>query len=101
MNRFVIVGGLPYLYHDGAVYTVRWDNEGFTVGEKVELPETPTVIYSELSVKAKCDVLCSIPSEEQIEPEQEIENDTEEQIEPEQAEPKKTRRSRQKAVKAE
>lgn len=101
MNIFVIVGGLPYLYHNGDTYAVRWDDEGFTVGEKVELPETPTVIYSELSVKAKCTVLCSIPSVEQIEPEQEIENDTVEQIEPEQAEPKKTRRTRQKAVRAE
>jgi len=63
MNRFVIVEGLPYLYADGKAYKVRWNEEGFTVGAEVKLASVPSVIYSELSVKAKCAVLDSIGAE--------------------------------------
>lgn len=61
MNRFIIHDGLPYLYADGEVYAVRWDEKGFTVGKKVDLklPEE-IVTYSELSILAKCNVLDSI-----------------------------------------
>lgn len=55
MNRYVIVDGLPYLIaDDGKTYAVRWDNNGFTVGHKVNVPYVPAVKYSELSIKAKC-----------------------------------------------
>lgn len=54
MNRYIIVGGLPYLYAGGKAYKVRWDDRGFTVGEEVELASPPDVTYSELSIKAKC-----------------------------------------------
>lgn len=54
MNRFIIVDGLPYLYANGNVYSVRWDEEGFTVGEKVEIETVPDVTFNELSIKAKC-----------------------------------------------
>lgn len=54
MNRYIIVDGLPYLYADGKAYAVRWDNKGFTVGDEVKLTSAPGIIYSELSVKAKC-----------------------------------------------
>ncbi len=54
MNRYIIVDGLPYLYADGKAYAVRWDNKGFTVGDEVNLTSAPDVVYSELSVKAKC-----------------------------------------------
>ena len=56
MNRFVIVGGLPYLFANGKTYAVRWDEQGFTVGMEVELASIPSspVTYSELSILAKC-----------------------------------------------
>ena len=63
MNRFVIVDGLPYLYADGKTYSVRWNEEGFTVGAEVKLASVPSVTYSELSVKAKCASLDSIGAE--------------------------------------
>lgn len=63
MNRFVIVDGLPYLYADGKTYTVRWDDTGFTVGAEVKLASVPAYTCSELSVKAKCQVLDSIGAE--------------------------------------
>lgn len=63
MNRFVIVEGLPYLYCDGKTYAVRWDEEGFTVGDEINLPQIPAGTFSELSVKAKCEVLCSISAD--------------------------------------
>lgn len=98
MNRFVIIDGLPYLLSHESIFTVCLNKIGFTVGEKVKMPKIPTVTYSELSVRAKCAVLSSIPAE--IEPdEQEIE-----QAESEEAEeqPKqKTTRSRRRAVKKE
>lgn len=54
MNRFIIVDGLPYLYADGKAYSVRWNDDGFTVGAEVNLASVPDVTYSELSIKAKC-----------------------------------------------
>ena len=63
MNRFIIVDGLPFLYAQGRAYKVRWDNKGFTVGAEVELASVPTMIYPELSIKAKCKVLDSIAEE--------------------------------------
>lgn len=54
MNRFVIVDGLPYLLANGKTYSVRWDENGFTVGAEVELASVPTRTYSQLSVLAKC-----------------------------------------------
>ena len=64
MNRFIIVDGLPYLYAEGKAYAVRWDTEGFTVGTEVTLASVPDMIYSELSILAKCaDKLDSIGAE--------------------------------------
>lgn len=60
MNRFVIIDGLPYLYANGNVYSVRWDDAGFTVGAEVEKASVPDRNYSELSIKAKCRNLDSI-----------------------------------------
>lgn len=55
MNRFIIYNDLPYLYDDGKIYAVRWDDKGFTVGKKVKLKVTPDVVtYSEISILAKC-----------------------------------------------
>lgn len=54
MNKFIIVDGLPYLFHKGKVFTVRWDEFGFTVGAEVEMASVPDRTYSEVSVKAKC-----------------------------------------------
>ena len=54
MNRFIVMNGLPYLYDKGKVYSVRWDDEGFTVGSEVEMASEPSEIFSELSVKAQC-----------------------------------------------
>lgn len=61
MNRFIIVDGLPYLYADGKAYAVRWVDDVFTMGAEVKLASVPDVVYSELSIKAKChDCLDSI-----------------------------------------
>jgi hypothetical protein len=54
MNEFVIVDGLPYLYAGGKVYAVRWDDEGFTVGQEVKMDSIPAVTHCELSIFAKC-----------------------------------------------
>lgn len=54
MNKFIIVEGLPYLLANGKVFSVRWDESGFTVGAEVEMASVPDRTYSELSVKAKC-----------------------------------------------
>lgn len=54
MNRFVIVDGLPFLLANGKTYAVRWDDKGFTVGAEVKLASVPSVIHSEIAVKAKC-----------------------------------------------
>lgn len=63
MNKFIIVDGLPFLYANGKAFRVRWDDRGFTVGSEVELTSEPAVVYSELSIKAKCANLDSIGSE--------------------------------------
>lgn len=54
MNKFIVVDGLPYLLANGKVYSVRWDDKGFTVGAEVEMTSVPDRTFSELSVKAKC-----------------------------------------------
>lgn len=54
MNKFIIVDSLPYLLANGKVYSVRWDESGFTVGAEVEMASVPNRTYSELSIKAKC-----------------------------------------------
>ena len=54
MNRFVIVDGLPFLYANGKTFAVRWDEAGFTVGAEAKLASVPAVLYTELSIKAKC-----------------------------------------------
>lgn len=64
MNRFVIIDGLPFLYANGKIYSVRWDDAGFTVGAEVEKASVPDRTYSELSVKAKCSILDSIGKSE-------------------------------------
>ena len=85
MNRFVIVDGLPYLLANGKTYSVRWNEEGFTVGAEVELTSVPTRTYSELSVFAKCaDHLDSITAPEAT---QEEADEPTEDTEPEQVEP--------------
>ena len=110
MVRFYIIDGLPYLIGcNGDTFTVRLNDDGYTVGEKVTLPEIPTVTYSELSVRAKCEVCDSIkavadkqPAPEQTQPEPVADK----QPAPEQTQPepvaddtaKKGRRQRKKAV---
>ena len=54
MNRFIIMGGLPYLYADGKAYAVRWDDKGFTVGAEVEITSAPDTVYHEISILAQC-----------------------------------------------
>ena len=63
MNRFLIIDGLPYLYADNKAYAVRWNEEGFTVGNEVKLTVIPYPVYSEIEIKAKCNVLDSIGAE--------------------------------------
>lgn len=60
MNRFIIVDGLPYLYSEGCIFAVRWDNDGFTVGKKINKSVIPSALYGEREIKAKCAVLDSI-----------------------------------------
>lgn len=60
MNRFVIVDGLPYLYAKGSTFAVRWDDNGFTVGDEVKKASSPYPVYSENEIKAKCAILDSI-----------------------------------------
>lgn len=64
MNRFVIIDGLPYLYADNKAFTVRWDEEGFTVGNEVDTTVIPYPLYSETEIMAKCEVLDSIGAEQ-------------------------------------
>lgn len=101
MVRFYIIDGLPYLIGcNGDTFTVRLNDDGYTVGEKVTLPEIPTVTYSELSVRAKCEVCDSIKAPAKKEPV------ADKQPAPEQTQPepvaddtaKKGRRQRKKAV---
>ena len=56
MQEFIIIDGLPYLYADGKAYAVRWDDEGFTLGEifRSDISPSDFIMLSELSVKAKC-----------------------------------------------
>ena len=56
MQEFIIIDGLPYLYADGKAYAVRWDDEGFTLGEifREDISPSDFIMLSELSVKAKC-----------------------------------------------
>ena len=63
MNRFLIIDGLPYLYADNKAYAVRWNEEGFTVGNEVKLTVIPYPLYSEIEIMAKCNVLDSIVAE--------------------------------------
>lgn len=86
MNRFVIVDGLPYLLANGKTFSVRWNEQGFTVGAEVELTSVPTRTYSELSVLAKCaghlDSI-SAPEATQEMADQENQQETTEDTEPE------------------
>lgn len=56
MQEFIIIDGLPYLYDGGKAYAVRWDDEGFTLGEvfRENISHNDFIMLSELSVKAKC-----------------------------------------------
>lgn len=56
MQNFIIIDGLPYLYADGKAYAVRWDDEGFTLGEvfRADISPDDFIMLSELSVMAKC-----------------------------------------------
>ena len=54
MNKFVIVGGLPYLFANGKTFSCRFDEKGFTMGAEVKLASVPTKTYSDLSIIAKC-----------------------------------------------
>lgn len=56
MQEFIIIDGLPYLYDGGKAYAVRWDDEGFTLGEvfRENISRNDFIMLSELSVKAKC-----------------------------------------------
>ena len=56
MQEFIIIDGLAYLYDGGKAYAVRWDDEGFTLGEvfRENISHNDFIMLSELSVKAKC-----------------------------------------------
>ena len=60
MNRFVIVDGLPYLLANGKAYTVRFDAEGFTMGEVVNKTISPYPLFTATEILAKCAVPDSI-----------------------------------------
>ncbi len=60
MNRFIIIDGLPYLYSEGCVFAVRWDDNGFTVGKQINKKIFPSAMYGEREIKAKCTTLDSI-----------------------------------------
>lgn len=106
MQEFIIIDGLPYLYADGKAYAVRWDDEGFTLGEifRDDISPSDFIILSELSVKAKCERLDSIgtvevPIEETAEVEDTVEPDTEpETAEVEAPKPKRGRKAKGEAV---
>ena len=65
MNRFVIANGLPYLYAEGCAFAVRWDDKGFTVGEKVDVAFSPYPLLSDKEVMAKCALLDSIGADQE------------------------------------
>lgn len=75
MNRFLIIDGLPYLYAGNKAYAVRWNEEGFTVGNEVKLAVIPYPLYSDIEIMAKCKVLDSI-GEEQEAPEEQAKKST-------------------------
>lgn len=56
MQEFIIIDGLPYLYADGKAYAVRWDDEGFTLGDVFckDISPDDFIMLSELSAKAQC-----------------------------------------------
>lgn len=54
MNRYVIVDGFPYLFKDGKTYAVKWDDNGYTVGAAIKLPDVPNVLHTERAILAKC-----------------------------------------------
>ena len=61
MLRFIIMGGLPYLYVEGKAYKCRFDENGFTpTAEEVEITEEPVRTYREIEIKAQCACLDSI-----------------------------------------
>lgn len=60
MNRFIILDGLPYLYSEGCVFAVKWDDNGFTVGKQINKKVSPSALYGEREIKAKCVILDSI-----------------------------------------
>ena len=97
MQEFIIIDGLPYLLHDGKAFAVRWDDEGFTLGEvfKEDISPSDFITLSELSVKAKCqgrlDSIGTVDEKETVEPEAE---ETEEKAEPEAEETPKPKRGR-------
>ena len=66
MNRFLIIDGLPYLCANNKAFAVRWDDKGFTIGDEVKLTVIPYPLYSEVEIKAKCNVLDSIGSKEHV-----------------------------------
>lgn len=92
MQEFIIIDGLPYLYADGKAYAVRWDDEGFTLGEvfREDISPDDFIMLSELSVKAKCqgrlDSIGTADEKEAVEPEPETE--------PEPPEPKRGRKTK-------
>jgi len=64
--RFKIIGKKPYLLgNDNKLYKVRWDTEGFTVGEEFtpEQCDVPEETHGELGVRAQCEILDSIEAE--------------------------------------
>lgn len=66
MLRFIIMGGLPYLYADGKAYKCRFDDAGFTpTKDEVEITEEPVSVYREIEIKAKCACLDSIGGAEE------------------------------------
>lgn len=96
MQEFIIIDGLPYLYADGKAYAVRWDDEGFTLGEifREDISPSDFIMLSELSIKAKCQGrLDSIgkPTEPEA---PEVSATPEEPTEPEAVEQPKTKRGR-------
>ena len=61
MLRFIIMGGLPYLYVEGKAYKCRFDEKGFTpTQDEVEITEEPAEVFRELEIKAQCACLDSI-----------------------------------------
>lgn len=104
MQEFIIIDGLPYLYADGKAYAVRWDDEGFTVGEvfRDDISPSDFIMLSELSVKAKCERLDSIGTvEAPIEETAEAEDAVEPEIEPETAEVEEPKPKRGRKAKGE